>query len=72
MFGGGGVLVEGSVLEKDTKEGLRSIESPGRVPRQRRRGRTVLRKKLDQSEVQWNAESQITGNRWQESSKQGW
>lgn len=47
-----GVLVEGNVLEKDPKEGVRSIEPPGRVPRQRRRGRTVLRKELDQSEVQ--------------------
>lgn len=46
--------MEGNVLEKDPKEGVRSIEPPGRVPGQRR-GRTVLRKELDQPEVQWNA-----------------
>lgn len=44
--------MEDNVFEKDPKEGVRSIEPPGRVPRQRRRGRTVLRKELDQSEVQ--------------------
>lgn len=56
--------MEDNVFEKDPKEGVRSIEPPGRVPSQRRRGRTVLRKELDQSEVQQNAESQITGNSW--------
>ena len=57
----GGVLVEDSVLEKDPKEEVRSTEPPVRVPRQRRRGRTVLRKELDQPEVQCNAKLQITG-----------
>lgn len=47
IWGGSrGVLVEDSVLEKDSKEEVRSIEPPVRVPRQRRRGRTVLRKEL--------------------------
>lgn len=46
-----GVLVEDSVLGKDPKEEVRSIEPPVRVPRQRRRGRTVLRKELYQPEV---------------------
>ena len=55
------MLVEDSVLEKDPKEEVRSTEPPVRVPRQRRRGRTVLRKELDQPEVQCNAKLQITG-----------